>query len=271
MAPPRRHPPPPADARPRRPGPRILAIAVAALAAGGLAAWLLLRDDAAPPVEVPPPALPADVPPRQPTSSEILDPVERRRVADLEERRGRYATLRTAFGTGLPASQGSLDRITPMLRTLFPAGTVDWTAACKGQLCRVDAPGPAEAWQARLAAEPSVSRLAEGVAVDPDGKQTAAYLVLLPPGAAPGGSVLDAVEEEFRTSTEIRECLSRVGATGRVEYVVTVDVTGYTYRQDTDLPSEAVDCADRILGEILDRHPPPRPVQTASRTLTLRR
>jgi hypothetical protein len=211
------------------------------------------------------------VPPRPVTSSEVLDPAERRRLADLEERRGRYASLRDAFGNGRPASPASLARLTPVLRALWAPGTVAWAAACKGQLCRVDAPAPASTWQGQLAAEPAVARLAEGVAVDPDAKETSAFLVLLPPDAAPGGSVLDAVEEEFRTSTDIRECLSRVGATGHVEYLVTVDVTGYTYRQDADLPSEALDCADRVLGEILDRHPPPKAVQTATRTLSLRR
>ncbi len=271
MASPPRAPPPRADGGRGRTGPRLLGIAAAALLALGLAAWWLLRDAPPAPADAPPPALPAGVAPREPTSSEILDPAERRRVAELEGLRGRYATLRDSFGNGHPASRASQDRLAPVLGAVFPPGTVAWTAACKGQLCRVDAPGPAGAWQARLAAEPAVAALAEGVVVDPDAKETAAFLVLLPAGAAPAGSILDAVEEEFRTSTEIRECLSRVGATGRVEYVVTVDVTGYTYRQDTDLPSEAVDCADRVLGEILDRHPPPRPVQTASRTLTLRR
>jgi hypothetical protein len=50
-----------------------------------------------------------------------------------------------------------------------------------------------------------------------------------------------------------------------------VDATGYTYRSQADLPGEVVDCTDRVLGEILDRHPPPRVVQPASRTLALRR
>jgi hypothetical protein len=79
------------------------------------------------------------------------------------------------------------------------------------------------------------------------------------------------VEEDFRRSTEIRECLSRAGATGAIEYAVTVDATGYSYRSQGDLPGEVIDCTDRVLGEILDRHPPPRVVQPATRTLALRR
>ncbi|NJD18576.1 MAG: hypothetical protein FIA95_04745, partial [Gemmatimonadetes bacterium] len=62
--------------------------------------------------------------------------------------------------------------------------------------------------------------------MDPDGAEAAAYLVLTTAGATHGGSVLDAVEEEFRTSTEIRECLSRVGAIGSIEYAVTVAGSG---------------------------------------------
>jgi hypothetical protein len=146
-----------------------------------------------------------------------------------------------------------------------------FTAASTGQLCRVDAGAPAATWQAQLTTNPAIDRLAERVAVDPDGVASAAYLVLLPAGAAAGGSVLDAVEDEFRRSTEIRECLSRAGATGSIEYVVTVDATGYSYRSQADLPGPAIDCADRVLGELLDRHPPPRVVQPASRTLSLRR
>ncbi|HET8723569.1 MAG TPA: hypothetical protein VFM53_05135 [Anaeromyxobacteraceae bacterium] len=271
MATPPRRPAPRTD--PAGPGPRnrLPWLAAAALLVIGIGAWLFLRDGAPSGTGETAPALPADVPPRQITSSEVADPVERRRLAELEERRGRYASLRDAFGDGQPAAPATLARLSPVLGALWPAGTVAWTAACKGQLCRVSAPAPVDAWQAQLAAAPEIARLAEGVAVDPDAKVAAAFLVLLPPGAAQGGSVLDAVAEDFRTSSDIRECLSRVGATGRVEYTVTVDVSGYTYRSDADLPPEALDCADRVLGEILDRHPPPKAVQTASRTLTLRR
>jgi hypothetical protein len=148
---------------------------------------------------------------------------------------------------------------------------VAWQAACVGELCRVDAPGPAAAWQEQLAADPAIRKLSERVVVDPDGAATAAYLVLVAAGAAPGAAVLDEVEEEFRRSTEIRECLSRTGATGRITYTLTVDTSGYRYVQEAEVPSDALDCADRVLAEILDRHPPPRPVATASRTLTLRR
>ncbi|HET8732184.1 MAG TPA: hypothetical protein VFM45_00275 [Anaeromyxobacteraceae bacterium] len=269
--PPSRRAPPtePVSAPGRRPL-RWIAAGVAALALAG--AWMFLRDGAdGPEVGSAPPASTASLPPRPPTPSEISDPEEARRAADLEERRGRYATLRSSFGTGAPPSPRSLARLSAVLEPLWPRDAPAWTAACNGQLCRVDAPGPAGAWHDRLASDRAVAALADRVVVDPDGAESAAYLVLATAGATHGGSVLDAVEEEFRTSTEIRECLSRVGAIGSIEYAVTVDGSGYSYLQRTDLPGEAADCADRVLGEILDRNPPPRSVRAASRTLALRR
>ncbi|MGA8890008.1 MAG: hypothetical protein WB493_00470, partial [Anaeromyxobacteraceae bacterium] len=242
--------------------------AVAGLSAG---AWLLLRDDGPRPPEDTVVQRPADLPPRELTATEIADPAEARRAAEREEARSRYASLRTSFGDGNPPSPATLARLAPVLRRIWPAGTLPVTAACTGQLCRVDAGAPATAWQAQLTSNPAIDELAERVAVDPDGAASAAYLVLLPAAAAAGGSVLDAVEDEFRRSTEIRECLSRAGATGSIEYVVAVDATGYSYRSQADLPGAVIDCADRVLGEILDRHPPPRVVQPASRTLALRR
>jgi hypothetical protein len=241
---------------------------VAGLAAG---AWLLLREDAPRAPEVAAVERPADLPPRELTPTEIADPAEARRAAEREEARGRYASLRATFGDGNPASPASLARLSPLLQSIWPAGSLAYAAACSGQLCRVDAPAPATAWQAQLAGSAEVNRLVERVVVDPDGVASAAYLVLLPTGAAPGGTALDGVEEDFRRSTEIRECLSRAGATGAIEYAVTVDATGYSYRSQADLPGEVIDCTDRVLGEILDRHPPPRVVQPATRTLALRR
>lgn len=237
----------------------------------GAGAFLLPREDGPGPPEAQGARQSPDLGPRQPTFSEAIDPAEQRRLADLEERRGRYGSLRTSFGAGVPASPRALARLSPALGALWPPGGLAWTAACVGELCRVDAPGPAAAWQEQLAADPAIRKLSERVVVDPDGAATAAYLVLVAAGAPPGAAVLDEVEEEFRRSTEIRECLARTGATGGVTYTLTVDTSGYSYLQQADLPSEALDCADRVLAEILDRHPPPKTVQTASRTLALRR
>ena len=209
--------------------------------------------------------------PRAPSAVEVSDPQESRRLAEIEEQRGRYESLRMAFAGAGAMSRAATVRLEPALRALWPAGSVAWTVACKSELCQVDGPAPAAAWQAQLVADPAVRSLTDRVAVDPDGKGTAAYMLLVVPGAAPGASVLDEVEEDFRKSNEARECLSGVGATGRVEYVLQVDVSGYTFRQDTDLPLSVLDCVDRVLTEILDRHPPPKSVRTASRTFSLRR
>jgi hypothetical protein len=139
------------------------------------------------------------------------------------------------------------------------------------QLCRVDAPAPVASWQPRLEADPAVRALAERVVVDPAGAATPAYLVLVPADAASGEDALWAIEEEFRLSSDARECLSSVGATGKIEYELRLDGSGYTYLQTTDLPLPVVDCVDLVLGRILDGHPPPGPVRSASRTFSIRR
>jgi hypothetical protein len=242
---------------------------VLAVLAGG--AWLVsLRPEGPQPAG---PATPrtADRPAAAPSSLEIADPQESRRVAELEERRGRYESLRLAFGPGKPSSPAAAARLEPSLRALWPDGSVQWTVSCLGTLCRVDAPGPVSGWQPRLEADLDLRKLVERVVVDPDGQATPAFMVLVGSGALPGDDVLAAIEEDFRLSSDARECLSRAGAVGKLEYVLQVDTSGYTFRQDTDLPYPIVDCVDRVLNEILDRHPPPRPVRTASRTFTIRR
>jgi hypothetical protein len=243
--------------------------AVLAALAGG--AWLVaVRPEGAEPAGPETPRA-ADRPLAGPTALEIADPQESRRVAEIEERRGRYEALRLAFGAGKPASLSSAARLDPVLRALWPDGSVQWKLSCLGTLCRVDAPGPVSGWQPRLEADLDLIKLVERVVVDPDGKATPAFMVLVGSGALPGDDVLAAIEEDFRLSSDARECLSRTGATGKLEYVLQVDTSGYTFRQDTDLPYPIVDCIDRVLNEILDRHPPPKPVRTASRTFTIRR
>jgi len=271
MPKPRPPPAPPTDGR--RPGrSRWIWIAVVLLLAaltGG--AWLLAARSEPEEQAATSSPRPSDLPPRSPTSLEIADPQESRRVAETEERRGRYDSLRMAFGEGNPPSRASAARLEPALRALWPRGSVPWTLACLGQLCRVDVTAPVASWQPSLAADPGVKKLVERVVVDPDGSATPAYLVLVGERAAPGDDVLAAVEEDFRVSTDVRECLSRAGATGKVEYDLQVDTSGYSFRQQTDLPYPIVDCVDRVLTEILDRHPPPKSVRTSSRTFSIRR
>ena len=244
------------------------ALALAALAGG---AWFLTVDSGPGEPGATPSPRPGDPPPRSPTSLEIADPQESRRVAELEERRGRYDSLRMAFGEGQPPSRASAARLEPALRALWPGGSVPWTLACLGQLCRVDVAAPGASWQPQLTADPGVGKLVERVVVDPDGAATPAYLVVIGENALPGDDVLAAVEEDFRVSTDARECLSSTGATGKMEYELKVDTSGYSFRQQTDLPLPVVDCVDRVLTEILDRHPPPKSVRTASRSFSIRR
>jgi len=246
----------------------VVAVVLVAIAGG---AWLVASRPEGPESAGPATPRTADRPPAAPSSLEIADPQESRRVAELEERRGRYESLRLVFGTGKPASPASVARLEPSLRALWPDGSVPWKVSCLGTLCRVDAPGPSSGWQPRLEADLGLRKLVERVVVDPDGQATPAFMVLVGDGALPGDDVLAAIEEDFRLSNDARECLSRGGAVGKIQYTLQVDTSGYTFRQDTDLPYPIVDCVDRVLNEILDRHPPPQPVRTASRTFTIRR
>ncbi len=245
-------------------------LSLGAAVAGLLVGWFLIQDRG--PVLGPVvPLQETSVPTRAPTAVEVEDPAEQRRLADLEDRRGRYASLRAAFDAGSRPSGDGSARLSRALGALWPAGRPTWSVACIGQLCRVDAGSPASIWQAQLASDPGVARMSERVVIDPDGAASPAYLVLLAENASAGAALLDEVEEEFRVSREIRECLSRAGVTGQVEYALQVDSSGYSYRQSTDLRGEPLDCADRVLGEILDRHPPRGAVTTSTRTLALRR
>ena len=264
---------PPTDGRRRRPGrsPWIWVGGVLALAALAGGAWFLTVDSGPGEPGAASSPRPGDPPPRSLTALEIVDPQESRRVAELEELRGRYDSLRRAFGEGQPPSRASAARLEPALRALWPGGSVPWTLACLGQLCRVDVAAPGASWQPQLTADPGVGKLVERVVVDPDGAATPAYLVVIGENALPGDDVLAAVEEDFRVSTDARECLSSTGATGQIEYEMKVDTSGYSFRQQTDLPLPVVDCVDRVLTEILDRHPPPKSVRTASRSFSIRR
>lgn len=246
----------------------IAAGGVALILALGLGVWLLL-----PAIGGDRPRAPdlSSVPPRPLTPTEIADPAEAHRAAEREEARGRYDSMRSSFGEGKRPEPRAVARLTPALRALFPAGDVPFTVECVGQLCKVDAPGPAAAWQPRLQADPAVAKLAERVVVDPEGAATPAYLMLVPAGAEPGEDALRVVEEEFLRDTDARECLSRQGVTGQVTYILRLDGSGYSFRQETDLPLAVIDCVDLVLTRILDAHPPPKAVRAATRTFTLRR
>jgi hypothetical protein len=245
---------------------------VAVVGLGGTTAWFLL-DDAPdePPVAAAPAAAPSQGPPRELTPTEIADPDEARRVAEKLENRERYAAIRAAFESKRGDSPASRARLEPALDALWPARPRTFALACREVICRVELPAPAETTRAALAADPGVRAVADGVHVDPDGADPAGYVLLAPVNAAPGSDVLAEVEREFVRSTEARECLSRAGAVGSVEYELRVDPSGFTYRTRTDLPREVQDCVEAVLGGIITATQVPADVKTASLTLVLRR
>jgi hypothetical protein len=262
---------PPAE--PRRRAGRLVA-AASAVALGLLAAFFLLRDGAPPPDEsrasaqaspVPPP------PPRPLTPTEIADPEEAHRAAVKLEQVTRFEAMRSAFEGGRRDTPASRERLDPALRALWPARPATYRLACREAVCRVDLPAPLEASRGALAADPGVRAVADGVFLDPDGVDPAGYVLLAAVTAAPGQGILSEVEREFSRSTEARECLSRVGAVGAVEYELKVDGSGFTYRTRTDLPREVQECVEAVLNGIITATALPPEVKTASVTLALRR
>ena len=79
------------------------------------------------------------------------------------------------------------------------------------------------------------------------------------------------MEREFFQENDARECLSRVGAVGSVEYELRVDTSGFTYRSRTDLPRPVLECVDDVLNGIAAATRVPNDVKASSRTFTLRR
>ena len=196
-------------------GPAIAVLVAAAVAA---AAWLALRDSGeVPPTASAPAPGPAAAPAREPTPSEVADPDEALRLAVHQERRTRFEAMRSAFEADARATPASRARLDQALRALWPARPVAYGLACRELLCRVELPAPPQASRAALAGDPGVRALAEGVFLDPDGVDPAAYVLLAPLNASPGEDLLAGVEQEFLRSRDARECLSRAGAVGYVE------------------------------------------------------
>lgn len=248
-------------------------LAVAAILVVAFAAFWLLREEE----EAPREAIPAPAPPavqgatREPMPTEVADPGEARRLAENQERRARFSAMRDSFASGKVETPASRARLEPAVRALWPVQPPPFRIACRASLCRVEFPAPVAASQAAFAADPGVRTISDEVFLDPDGADPAGYVLLAPLGAAPGIDLLGGVEEEFLRSSEARECLSRVGAVGSVEYTLRVDVSGITYRSSTDLPRPVLECVDDVLNRIIATTEIPREVKTASRTFGLRR
>jgi hypothetical protein len=234
---------------------------------GAVSLWLLSGGEEAPVVAAPAAKLeePA-APPRTP--AEAVSPGEARLLAELEEARGAYQSMRTAFGSAGGRVATGERRLGEALRKL-PGGR-SWTITCRGELCEVGADGPTVEWQRALQDAPSLRAISQRLAVDPDGGDAPAYVVLAPAGAARGHDVLGQIETEFLDSSEARYCLSSVGASGALEYELSVDSSGYSYRTSTDLPRDVVECVNDVLGDILRLAPvPPQGATLASRTFGL--
>ena len=237
-----------------------------------LAAWFLLRGDGSTSGPAPAPLTVAPTgPPREPMPTEVADPDEARRLAEHQERRARFEAMRSAFAAGTGETPASRARLEPVLRALWPGRPAAFRVACRASLCLVEPPPPAPVSLSALAADPGVRAIADGVFLDPDGADPMGYVLLAAPTAAPGDGVLGPVEQEFLRSSEARDCLSRVGAVGSVEYEVRVDVSGITYRSRTDLERRVLECVDDVLNRIIATTEVPGDVKTASRTFGIRR
>lgn len=263
-------PPSPADRPPRRVARWAVGLALVGVLAGGT--YVLLGDGDAP--ATPPGPAPVAGPggaPREPTPSEVADPAEARKLAEHQERRARFESMRAAFEAGQGDSASSRARLEPALLALWPARPPTHRLACRERLCRVEAPGAGPGALATLAADPGVRRLSEGVYLDPDGVDPAGYVLLAAAGALPGDDALATVEKAFLGGSDARECLSSVGAVGQVEYELRVDASGFTYRSQADLPRPVLECVDDVLNGIIHSTEVPRGVKPASRTFALRR
>ncbi len=215
-------------------------------------------------------ATPAADPAQAPPAVEAvpLDPTEARRRVDLEDARGQYRSLREAFAHGGRASPSARTRLE---RALRDAGrSVEWKVACRGRVCRVTAKGAAPLWQGIVKDGEPVRRVAERVAVDPDGEETPAYLLLAEVGAAPGDELLVQLETALGASAEARDCAARARATGTIEYELRVDPSGFTYRSAGDLPRAVLDCVDGVLSDLMNGIAVPPDARSSMRKVALR-
>ncbi len=210
-------------------------------------------------------------PAREPMPSEVTDPGEARALAERQERRVRFEAMRDSFSAASGDTPASRARLEPALQALWPARPVAYGLACRASLCRIEFPAPVQPAQAALADDAGVRRLADGVFLDPDGVDPMGYVLLAPVNAPPGDDVVASVEREFFQESDARECLSRVGAIGSVEYELRVDTSGFTYRSRTDLPRPVLECVDDVLNGIIATTQVPRDVKASTRTFTLRR
>lgn len=245
-----------------------------AAAAGALLAALLggCSGKEPPAVSAPPAQGAAALPPAYAPAPEFVpeEPAEVRRLADLEEARGRYRSLREAYARGGRSSPASRARLEGALAAIATVDQPGWTVACRGPACRVRSRLPAKAWHPLVEHDPGVRALADRVALDPDGVEPAAYVLLAAEDAADGGALLDQVANELTGSEEVRACAAGAGAGLALRYELRVDTSGITYRADGDAPRAVSECLDGVLGDILRTTTVPPTAKSATRTVALR-
>ncbi|HET9552845.1 MAG TPA: hypothetical protein VFP50_07745 [Anaeromyxobacteraceae bacterium] len=254
--------------------PRTIILALLALGVlCVLAAYLIVRWTEPPIVERVPvapaepelPPAPPGPPPSSLTPSEVADPAEALKLELVIEQRGLFRSLRDGFkGPLSPASRG---RIEPPLRALWPGEPPAWKLTCRGRVCSVTGPGEASAWHAQLLADAGVAKVADRIAVDPDGADPVAFVVVTAGAAGSGDDYLARLEGLLRQSEDVAACLGR--GSGTVEYELMVDETGVTWRTGGSAPPEVADCIGVALGPLLAAVPPPPQIKRASRMVRL--
>lgn len=198
------------------------------------------------------------------------DPAEVRRLAELEVVRDRHRSLREAFAHGGRASPASRERLEAALRAIPTVDPPGWSVACRGRACRVRSSLSPPAWHPLLEHDPGVRKVVDRLSIDPDGVEAAVYALLAEEGAADGDALLGAVEQELTGSEEARACAAKAGGALAVRYELRVDSSGITYRAEGDLPREALECLDDVLGGILRTTPVPPTARSATRMVALR-
>lgn len=216
----------------------------------------------------PPPAATAAPPAPEPVAAPPpLDPAALRALAEREEARDRYRSLAAAHAHAGRSTPQARARLEPALRET--AASVAWQVACRGALCRVTARGDDRGWQALVAASEPVRRIADRVAVDPDGRELPVYVLLAEAGAAPGEDLLAEVARDLPAAVAARKCAGSAPAPAVVEVELRVDASGFTYRAD-DAPAAVLECLGDALSDVFRGVPVPPGAKSASRKVALR-
>lgn len=203
------------------------------------------------------------------TPPELADPAQARALELLVERRGAYRAMADGFrGRAAPAT---LARLEPALRALWPrGGAVGWTAACRGDTCRLEVTGAPDGWVQALEGHRAVRAVVDRVVTDPDDARAPAYLVLSAEAAPPGSPVLDAVARELEEAGAAAACLRGAPAEAAVELELEVDATGVTFRAGGSAEADRRECVTGALTDALASVRVEPGARRAARTLVVR-